>query len=292
MAASSSEADPQKSVAAVKSDSVPVAEMARSAIVASSSPTRGDATGTPAVRFAQQPDVLVATVQHQQSSAQQEQQDLGQFSQARTGNNTTPSAAPATSEPAGAKAVFDLQGSQTTGVGHGMLATALQHQVTVQDLQQLPLEKAAAQPPVMQQVVDQLAGREIKQGTNQITLNLSPEHLGNIQVNLKLDNQQVRVEIVAEHRAVRDALLQQVDQLKESLSRQHITMESFDATTAGNGGLAQQQHNAWRQTASERRPLYQGQQGSTTATVAAVTGMDGPVQYFAPQYQSTLDVRF
>jgi len=106
----------------------------------------------------------------------------------------------------------------------------------------------------MKQVTDRLDAHQIKQGADQITLKLSPEHLGNLQLNIRMDDQQVRVEIVAEHRAVRDALLQQVEQLKESLSRQNIKMESFDVTTANNGGLNQQQAGDWRQTASQRRP--------------------------------------
>lgn len=144
----------------------------------------------------------------------------------------------------------------------------------------------------MRQVTDRLAGLEMKQGVEQISIKLSPQHLGNLQLNLRMEDHQVRVEIVAEHRAVREALLQQVDQLKESLSRQNIKMESFDVTTANNGGLNQQQGGDWRQTASERRPILVQQYGAPRAASGSNGEMDGTMQYFGPQYHATLDVRF
>ena len=117
-----------------------------------------------------------------------------------------------------------------------------------------------AVPPeqVVQQVRDRLVNHETKPGSEQIVLRLSPEHLGELKVNLSLEGQRLKVEIVAENRMVRDSLMQHTDALKESLSRQNIKMESFEVTTGGNGSadsgrsqgdwreLAQQrQHNAW-----------------------------------------------
>ena len=111
---------------------------------------------------------------------------------------------------------------------------------------------------VVQQVRDRFAAHEAKPGSEQIVLRLSPDHLGELKVNLNLEGQRLRVEIVAENRMVRDSLMQHTDALKESLSRQNIKMESFDVTTGGNSStdsgrsqgdwreLAQQrQHNAW-----------------------------------------------
>jgi flagellar hook-length control protein FliK len=152
--------------------------------------------------------------------------------------------------------------------------------------------KVAAEAQLMRQVTDRLESHDMKQGTDRISLRLSPEHLGNLQLNLRMEDQQVRVEIVAEHRAVREALLQQVDQLKEILARQNIKMESFDVTTASNGGLTQQQQGDWRQAASERRTLYAQQYGASRSAGSFAGGAESSMQYFAQQYQSTLDVRF
>jgi len=119
--------------------------------------------------------------------------------------------------------------------------------------------RAALSPePVVQQVKERFVNHDTKPGSEQIVLRLSPEHLGELKVNLNLDGQRLKVEIVAENRMVRDSLMQHTDALKESLSRQNIKMESFEVTTGGNGSadngrgqgdwreLAQQrQNNAW-----------------------------------------------
>jgi flagellar hook-length control protein FliK len=111
-------------------------------------------------------------------------------------------------------------------------------------------------PPeqVVQQVRDRLVNHETKPGSEQIVLRLSPEHLGELKVNLNLEGQRLKVEIVAENRMVRDSLMQHTDALKESLSRQNIKMESFEVTTGGNstadGGRGQ---GDWRELAQQRQ---------------------------------------
>lgn len=117
---------------------------------------------------------------------------------------------------------------------------------------------ALAPEQVVQQVRDRLVNHETKPGSEQIVLRLSPEHFGELKVNLNLEGQRLKVEIVAENSMVRDSLMKHTDALKESLSRQNIKMDSFEVTTGGNGAsdsgrgqgswreLAQQrQHNAW-----------------------------------------------
>jgi len=115
--------------------------------------------------------------------------------------------------------------------------------------------RAALPPdPVVQQVRDRFANHETKPGSEQIVLRLSPEHLGELKVNLNLEGQRLKVEIVAENKVVRDSLMQHTDALKESLSRQNIKMESFDVTTGGNstadGGRNQ---GDWRELAQQRQ---------------------------------------
>ncbi|MDA8429064.1 MAG: flagellar hook-length control protein FliK [Geobacteraceae bacterium] len=115
-----------------------------------------------------------------------------------------------------------------------------------------------ALPPeqIVQQVRDRLVNHETKPGSEQIVLRLSPEHLGELKVNLNLEGQRLKVEIVAENKMVRDSLMQHTDALKESLSRQNIKMDSFEVTTGGNGagdsGRGQGQGN-WRELAQQRQ---------------------------------------
>lgn len=253
---------------------------------------KGAPSSVASVRFAQPADVVAAMAQPEQER-QQDQAMAGQQQSKVAGALMPTERVPGAGEDVGR---FELQltaANQPEAPAGNGLGTAVQRQQGgTQEPQLAETSKAAAETQVMRQVVDRLTTHEIKQGNDRISLKLSPEHLGNLQLNLRMEDQQVRVEIVAEHRAAREALLQQVDQLRESLSRQNIKMESFDVTTANNGGLSQQQNGDWRQTASERRPLYAQQYGAGKVAAATAGGIDTSMQYFAPQYQSTLDVRF
>jgi len=278
-------------------------DMARAATVAAAAEGRplvvevpaapkGNASNVAQVRFAQPAEQVTATAQPEQQR-QQEQGQLGQ-QQARLVDGN-PQGLNIADQPEEAT-LFQLQttaGAEAeTPHGHSMGVTIQRMAGGQLEVQAAEPAKVAAEAQLMRQVTDRLETHDLKQGTDRISLRLSPEHLGNLQLNLRMEDQQVRVEIVAEHRAVREALLQQVDQLKEVLSRQNIKMESFDVTTANNGGLTQQQQGDWRQAASERRPLYAQQYGAGRSAGSGIGGTETAVQYFAPQYQSTLDVRF
>lgn len=104
---------------------------------------------------------------------------------------------------------------------------------------------------VFRQVKEVLVNREVKAGNEQITMKLTPEHLGELTLNFKMENQQLRVEIVAANRGVRDALMQQADNLKESLARQNITMESFDVVTSNGQRGFEQNDRGWKQLAQQ-----------------------------------------
>jgi flagellar hook-length control protein FliK len=175
-------------------------------------------------------------------------------------------------------------------VEHQLLASSLGQQVatTVQAVSVEQLKPMQAEQ-VTRQVAERLINHDIKIGSDQISLKLSPENLGNLQLNMRMEDQHLKLEIVAENRGVRDALLLQKDELKETLARQNIQMDSFTVTT-GNGGNNQQQSRDWRQMTADQRQ-YQPQNASTQNR--GYSGIfDAPMQYFAPQYNSTIDVRF
>ncbi len=157
-----------------------------------------------------------------------------------------------------------------------------------------PLKTVVQPEPILpeqieRQVSEKLVTHEFKQGTDQISFKLSPEHLGNIQLNMRMEDQRLKLEIVTESRGTRDALLQQSDSLKETLSRQNIQMDSFTVTTGNSGNLTQQSGGGeWRQATTEQNRNQQSQY--KTANISA--DFESPVRYFAPQYQSTIDVRF
>lgn len=141
------------------------------------------------------------------------------------------------------------------------------------------------------QVFERLGAHEFKQGKDQISLRLSPEHLGNVQLNLRMEEQGLKLEIIAEQRGVREALLRQGDELKETLARQNIRVDSFEVSTGNLGGQNQQHQREWRQMNPEQR-MYHAQYASAARGGNAAQESSSGVFYFAPQYQSTIDVRF
>lgn len=269
---------------------VAVAE-SRTAMPENTPVSKNAATTAVPVRFAQSSDVIAAMAQPEQQR-QQEQSLPGENGKGSEQNLRVGTTGTVAGEPAGFDLKMKAVVSSDVPSGQALAVAQQQRQGGIQELQATELVKTAPEPQLMRQVTDRLAGLEMKQGVEQISIKLSPQHLGNLQLNLRMEDHQVRVEIVAEHRAVREALLQQVDQLKESLSRQNIKMESFDVTTATNGGLEQQQSGEWRQTASDRRPLPAQQYGAARNVQVSDAGAEAGMRYFAPQYQSTLDVRF
>lgn len=152
--------------------------------------------------------------------------------------------------------------------------------------------RAASSESVAGQVKAQLGTREIKQGSEQITIQLSPDHLGDIKVNFRLEDQRLKVEIVAENRSARESLLQHADSLKESLARQNINMDKFEVT-GGNNGNANQGGNSqpeWREMAKNRQS-QQWQASGGYRTQSAELNPSLPV-YFARAEKSTLDLHF
>jgi flagellar hook-length control protein FliK len=165
----------------------------------------------------------------------------------------------------------------------------------------VPAKLAPTEPlrqDIAEQVVPQLKERldqhDIKAGKQQITLTLSPDSLGEIKMNLNLQGQKLSIEIVTEHRSVREAIMQHVDALKETLARQNITMESFDVTTGGKGsGNQGQNQNAWRelmqQQQQQQQQYWTSSRGYTVAQ--AVPLSEAAIQQRRPG-ESMLDIHY
>ncbi len=110
---------------------------------------------------------------------------------------------------------------------------------------QLPagMDKTALHDSVMAQVKDALVSHDSK-GNSQVTIRLNPAELGELRINVRLEDQRLKVEVVSENRQVREALLGNLDSLKETLMKQHLNMERFTvATGSGSGFQGFQQTN-------------------------------------------------
>jgi len=185
-------------------------------------------------------------------------------------------------------------GTQQISGGHQVLFTQALGSATPQSVQAtVTTPGPVSHEQVAGQVQEQLANHNLKPGNDQITFKLSPEHLGDIKVNLSLQDQRLRVEIVAENRVARDSLLQHVDSLKESLARQNISVEKFDVTTGGGSNTGSQGNNAqgeWRELVKNRQAQqWQSSGGYRTPLVDAVPL---PPMYLAQTGHGMVDVHF
>ena len=149
---------------------------------------------------------------------------------------------------------------------------------------------------VSRQVTERLSTHDFRQGKESLSLTLTPEHLGKIQMNFQMDQQNLRVEIVAENRVAREALMQQVDSLKESLARQNVTVEKFEVTT-NSGKEFQQQYQPQQQQQQQLYSSLYDRHGANTTTASNLSEggdeyqLPEGMQYFAPQYESTFTYR-
>jgi flagellar hook-length control protein FliK len=109
-------------------------------------------------------------------------------------------------------------------------------------------ERTGLHESILSQVREKLAAPDAGNGNGQITLKLNPRELGDLQIHLRMQDSKVSVEITAQNPVVRDALVQNLDQLKETLTRQNIAMERFDVMN-GNGQSSNQSFREGRQAA-------------------------------------------
>jgi flagellar hook-length control protein FliK len=95
-------------------------------------------------------------------------------------------------------------------------------------------ELSALRENVLSQVRDKLANQEPVGNAGKISLKLNPRELGELQITVRLEDQKMSVDITAQNPLVKEALLQNIDQLKDTLLRQNISMQRFDVS-AGTG---------------------------------------------------------
>jgi flagellar hook-length control protein FliK len=148
-------------------------------------------------------------------------------------------------------------------------------------------ERTELHQSILSQVQEKLVSPEARTGASRITLKLNPRELGDMQIHLRMEDAKVSVEITAQNPVVREALVQNIDQLKETLSRQNIAMERFDVMT-GNGQTSNQSFREGRQTAQPRfdnvrypdTGYYQEESGKNT------------IAYGEAREDSLVDMRF
>jgi len=108
---------------------------------------------------------------------------------------------------------------------------------------------SALRENVLSQVRDKLTNQEPVGNAGKISLKLNPHELGELQITIRLEDQKMNVDISAQNSLVKEALLQNIDQLKDTLLRQNISMERFTVSTgAGQDQNSNQSFREGRQT--------------------------------------------
>ncbi len=110
----------------------------------------------------------------------------------------------------------------------------------VREVFQVKVEEPAN--PLHKNILDQLKEGIVthdSKGNGRMSIRLNPADLGELQVNVRMDEHRVKVEIISDNRTVREALMGNLDTLKETLSKQNLSMEGFHVSTSAGEGFSQ-----------------------------------------------------
>jgi len=88
---------------------------------------------------------------------------------------------------------------------------------------------------IVEQLVRSMAMRTQSDGTSEVRMRLSPEHLGEVTLNLKVDGSNVSATAVAQNADVRNALVAHQQQLARSLADSGLKLTSFSVNLSGGG---------------------------------------------------------
>jgi len=137
---------------------------------------------------------------------------------------------------------------------------------------------------ILSQIRDKVETTNVD-GNREVTVRLNPEELGELTINIRMDGRNVKVDVVAENATVKEALMENIDRLKETFSKQNMNMEQFDVST-GNGGRFQQQAQR------EQRAAHHAAWFGGSASPAHFAADEQKVAaYYKPRENSLIDLR-
>lgn len=122
-------------------------------------------------------------------------------------------------------------------------------------------------------------------GNGQMSIRLNPGELGELKIQVRMEDNRLRVEVQADNRMVKDLLMSNLDSLKDSLTSKNLTMEGFDVSTGGGGFNAPLPEQ-------KESPRQQSFLRSTRAGAYPDQGEEARVNYLTGDVNNLLDVRF
>ncbi len=135
--------------------------------------------------------------------------------------------------------------------------------------------RSALHESILSQVKESVVNHDGK-GNGMISVKLNPVELGDLQVNLRIENHQVKVEIITENRTVREALMGNLDSLKDTFLKQNLTMERFEVVSGGGNGFSNGFSQGFRDERGDQRRIATLPPGHESAPfeTARERGMD------------------
>jgi flagellar hook-length control protein FliK len=143
--------------------------------------------------------------------------------------------------------------------------------------------KSALHESILSQIKDGVVTLDSK-GNGQMSIRLNPGELGELKIQVRMEDNKLHVEVHADNRMVKDLLMSNLDSLKDSLTSKNFTMEGFDVSTGGgfNSPLPEQKEN----------PRQQAFRRSARAGAYPDQGEETKVNYLTGEVNNLLDVRF
>ena len=143
--------------------------------------------------------------------------------------------------------------------------------------------KSALHESILSQVKDGTVSHDGK-GGRQISIRLNPNDLGELKIQVRMEDNRVNVEVHADNPTVKNLLMSNLDSLKEALSSKNMNMEGFDVSSGGgsfNSQLPEEKRGP------QQQPMLR------TAKAGGYAGDDeGKVNYLTEDVNNLLDVRF
>ena len=110
-----------------------------------------------------------------------------------------------------------------------------------------PKEAESAQRELRSQTMEQIVRRavfQIKDGQQEARIDLKPDFLGHVRMQIITENQQVTVKILTEFGFVKDMIENNIQQLKADLQQQGLEVDKLDVSVSrDSNGKNQQQEN-------------------------------------------------
>lgn len=113
-------------------------------------------------------------------------------------------------------------------------------------------DPATPQPVIKEEVVQQIvdsAKLRFQNGKGEMRIQLKPESLGHVRLNISTDHHQVMVKVVAELPMVKEILESNLPQLRAELQGQGLEIDKFDVSVGGD----RESQNKEQQTGTQRQ---------------------------------------